>query len=53
MNSSDIFLLGCGILCVSIVVSVIRTEIEERRYHRRFMEGLRRSQYQHERSATK
>jgi len=49
---ADYISIASAVFIVVIIISVIRSEIHERRYHRHFMESLRRSQMKAERSAT-
>lgn len=44
MNITDYISIASAVFIVTIIVAVIRAEIQERRYHRHFMSSLRRSQ---------
>jgi len=49
---ADYIYIASAVFIVMIIVSVIRSEIRERRYHRHFMNSLRRTQMKAERSGT-
>ena len=50
MISADFYILAFAVFFLAMVVSVIRSEVKERRYHRDFMATIRRLQMHDQRN---